>query len=39
MIHYEEYIEDYEAISIPAEVYEAICEELDCKSISFMGIS
>ena len=39
MIHYEEYIEDYEAISIPADVYEAICDELNCKSISFMGIS
>ena len=39
MIHYEEYIEDYEAINIPAEVYEAICDELDCDCISFMGIS
>ena len=39
MIHYEEYNEDYEAISIPSEVYEAICDELKCKSISFMGIS
>ena len=39
MIHYEEYNEDYEAISIPPEVYEAICDELKCKSISFMGIS
>ena len=39
MMYIEEYNKDYEAISIPPEVYEAICDELKCKSISFMGIS
>ena len=39
MIHYEEYNEDYGSINIPAEVYEAICDELDCETISFMGIT
>ena len=39
MIHTEEYIEDYNAIQIPEEVYDAICKELHCKTIVFMGIS
>jgi len=34
-----EYNKDYEAIMIPEEVYVAICEELDCESIFFMGIT
>ena len=39
MIHIEEYDEDYEAIRIPEEVYDAICKELKSKSIGFMGIT
>ena len=39
MIHPEEYLDDYEAIMIPEEVYDAICDELDCETIYFMGIS
>ena len=35
MIEYE----GYEDILIPEEVYLAICEELDCDCINFMGIS
>ena len=29
----------YDAIYIPEEVYDAICEELHCKAIPFMGIA
>ena len=39
MTHTEEYIEDYEAINIPEEVYDAICKELKSKTIKFMGIA
>ena len=39
MIHPEEYLEDYEAIMIPEDVYDAICDELNCEVITFMGIS
>ena len=31
--------EGYEDIMIPEEVYLAICDELKCDSINFMGIT
>ena len=39
MMYIEEYNNSYEDIVIPEEVYLAICEELHCESIKFMGIS
>ena len=40
MIEYnKDYKVDYEAIMIPAEVYDEICIILDCDYINFMGIS